>query len=63
MNSKINYQPGPLRLATKRPALIPILIRWAVIVLISGLLAWAVDSQWMGNRVQQEIAQDIRGRI
>ena len=54
---KINYQPGPLRLASKRPAITPIIIRWGVIGVISSLLAWAaLGFQRMGNR-QQEIAQ------
>jgi hypothetical protein len=61
MSAKINYQPGPLRLASKRPALAPPLIRLAAIIVISGLLAWAIDSQWMGGRLQEEIAGVLGG--
>lgn len=33
----------------------PILIRWAAIIVISGLLAWAIDSQWMAQEIAQEM--------
>jgi hypothetical protein len=62
----VSQQPD-YRSALRRPAtmrsrrFVPVLIRLGAIILIGGLLAWAMDAHWMNHRISQGLAQEIQG--
>ena len=56
-------EPVRPRQSKNRREVVGRLIRTALLIVAAGLLAWAMDHFVWGNRLQQQVEQDLRGLI